>query len=174
MRWMQRLGLWLLVLGFVPGFGDLADARDSFQNATNGDWGEAALDAVSFFPVIGTAADGARTVDFANDSVKKFPSQTDTLTKLFIKHVVPHMPDSLAVKLLNVFSGGKASKRNASGKSTDEEIERAKNGKLSKPTKKSGRRKPKNDPNQEKRYVADDDPKISKNKVSNLNKYLGI
>lgn len=133
--------------GFVPGLGDAADVRDGIQHADNGKWGEALLSGAAAIPIIGTGANGMKAVDFAKDWIGKFGSKAGTLTKLLAKHVAKYMPDDLVVKLLDVFSGGKASKLKESGKSVDEIVDRAKKGSLEK--------KPKKNPNDGKRLVAD-------------------
>ncbi|WP_248904034.1 hypothetical protein [Halocatena marina] len=136
-----------MAVGFVPGLGDAADVRDAIQHGANGKWGEAIISGMAIAPVVGASANSAKALDFAKDWIKRFPSKGDEIGSLLAKHVAPHMPDSLSVKLLDIFSGGKASELKQSGKSVDEIINRAEKGALSK--------KPKKNPNEGKRLVTD-------------------
>ncbi|RRJ30783.1 hypothetical protein [Halocatena pleomorpha] len=132
-----------LAVGFVPGVGNLADARDAHQQADNGEFVQAVISGAAAIPGAGSVADPLKATGFAKDWLKYFPSKGDDIAPLFAKHVAPHMPDSLSVKLLDIFTDGKASKLKDSGKSIDEIVQRAKKGSLDE------------NPNQGKRLVTD-------------------
>ncbi|WP_330630945.1 hypothetical protein [Halocatena halophila] len=130
-------------IGFVPGLGDFADARDAIQSGLKGDVAGMVLSGAAAIPGLGFAADGTKLVDFTKDWIKRFSSKTKALSKAFAKHVATHMPDKQVIQLLDLFSGGRASELKESGKSVDEIIELAEKGSLKK------------DPNEGKKLVAD-------------------
>ncbi len=144
-------------IGFVPGLGDFADARDAIQSGLKGDVAGMVLSGAAAIPGLGFAADGTKLVDFTKDWIKRFSSKTKALSKAFAKHVATHMPDKQVIQLLDLFSGGRASELQESGKSVDEIIELAENGALKK------------DPKKKKELVADGGQPIStiKDKIGN-------
>jgi hypothetical protein len=118
-----------LSISTIPGVDIAADVRDAIQNAKSGDTAEFVLDVASILPGLGKAGDLGQIVNYAK-KWSKLSSVSDEVVALLSKHILQHVPDSTALKLLDIFTDGKASKLHEKGVSVDRIIRGAQNGKL--------------------------------------------
>jgi hypothetical protein len=118
-----------LSISTIPGVDIAADVRDAIQNAKSGDTAEFVLDVASILPGLGKAGDLGQIVNYTK-KWSKLSSVSDEAVALLSKHILQHVPDSTALKLLDIFTDGKASKLHEKGVSVDRIIRGAQNGKL--------------------------------------------
>ena len=96
-------------IGFslVPIAGAVADARDAIQAFLNGDELGAAMNAAGAFSGLGDAVKVGGAVGLF---VRKYPGKSDDVAKILGKHVLPHAPEIVKVKVLDVIFDGAATR----------------------------------------------------------------